>query len=113
MIISLNTTNPAFPRIVEMNADEDGILLRILDRDAFIQRNEYVGRSNHDGFQLRFAQLALEALRDIERNYFLWRSGATIRAAVFAAMASIHYNGRKSFARVFDSAGLHARARAK
>src|SRR5258705_13511542 len=112
MIISLKSANTAFPRIVEMNADEDGILLRILDRDALIQRNERVGRSNHDGFQLRFAQLALEALGHIERNYFFRRPGATIRAAVFAAMAGIHYYGRKSFARVFDPAGLHARARA-
>ncbi len=95
-----------------MDADEDGILLRILDRDAFIQRNEYVGRSNHDGFQLRFAQLALEALGHIERNYFFRRPGAAIRAAVFAAMASVHYYGGKSFGRVFDSAGLRG-ARAK
>ncbi len=96
-----------------MDADEDGVLLRILDAHSFIQRNEHVGRSSHDRFQLRFAQLALEALGHIERNYFLWRSGATIRAAVFAAVAGVHYYGRKSFARVFDPAGLRGRARAE
>ena len=98
--------------MIEVDADEDGVLLRILDAHSLIQRNENVGRTIHDCFQLRLAQLAIEALGHIERNHFLRRSGATIRAAVFAAVAGVHYHGRKRFARVLDVADLSGRASA-
>src|SRR5205814_4707071 len=43
MIIRFETVNTAPPRIVKMNTDEDGILLRIFDRDSLLERNEDVG----------------------------------------------------------------------
>ena len=73
MVIGFESVNPAPARIVEMNADEDRILLRVFDRHPRIERNEDVARSCHHGFDLRFAQFVVEPLRDIEGDDFFRR----------------------------------------
>ncbi len=50
MIIRFETVDAAPARIVEMNANEDRILLRVLDRDPLLEWNEHVGRARHHGF---------------------------------------------------------------
>ena len=50
MIIRLETVNAASARIVKMYTDEDCVLLRILNRDAVIQRNEDIRGASHDCF---------------------------------------------------------------
>src|ERR1041385_8733918 len=110
MIVRLESANSAPSRIIEMYADEDCIFLCILDRHTIVQWNKNIGVAGHHCLELRFAKLAVEALSDIERNHLFRRAVASIRAAIFAAMSSVHDHGRKSPARVFDRRMPHARA---
>ncbi len=87
-----------------MNADEDRVLLRILDTNPLIQRDEDVRRARHHCFHLRFAQLAVETLSHVERDQFFWGAVTPIRAAIFAAVPGVHYHGGKGFGGIFDRA---------
>jgi len=49
-----------------MDANENGILLCVLDLDALLERNKNVGRTRHYDFQIGFAELAGKAFGDIE-----------------------------------------------
>src|SRR5438132_8000920 len=71
MIISFESVNAAAARIVEMNADKNGILLRVFDRDAFFEGNEDIGRTCHDDFEIVSAEFAGKPLRDVEGGDFL------------------------------------------
>src|SRR5437763_12647457 len=84
MIICFVTVNAAATRIVEMHADEDGVLLPVLDRHPFIERNENVGGTSHDRFELGFPQLLVQPFGHIECGYFFWRSVAPVSTAVFS-----------------------------
>src|ERR1051326_344181 len=49
VIIGLKAPDAAPPRIVEMNADENGVVLAVRDRGPFIEGNKgVVGSSHHD-----------------------------------------------------------------
>ena len=98
MIIGFETVNTAPPRIVEMNADENGILLRIFDRDPLLERNKDVGRTRHHDFQIRFAELAGKPFGDIERRDFLGAAKFAVSAIVFAAMSGIDNHRAERFA---------------
>jgi hypothetical protein len=76
MVIRFEAMNSAPARIIEMNADEDGIFLRVFDGHASIEWDENVARSSHDRFQLRLAQLFLHTSCHIERDDFFRRAGA-------------------------------------
>jgi hypothetical protein len=102
MIISFKAMDGAPARIVEMNADENRILLPILDRDPAIERNENIARSRHDRAELRFAQFLIHSPRHVEGDNFFRRSGATIRAVVSSAVAGIDHDGSKSASGIFD-----------
>src|SRR5436309_4803608 len=102
MIIRLKPVYAAPAGVVEVNTDEDGIFLRILDGDAFIKRNKNIRGPCHDGFHLRFAQLAIETLGYIEGGDFFGASETAIRPVIFSAMSGIHYHCSKALTRVFD-----------
>src|SRR5262245_38974742 len=102
MIIRFEPVNAAATRIVEVYAHEDCIFLRILDSHEIVQWNKHIRVAGHHGFQLLFAQVAVEALGDIEGNHLFRWTIAAICAAVFASMPSIYYHGIKSLGRVFD-----------
>src|SRR6266849_5800331 len=100
MVIRFEAVNPAPARIVEMNADEDAIFLRVLNCHALLEWNENVGRSRHHDFQIGFVQFASETFRDIERRDFLGAAKFAVSAVVFAAMPSIDHNRAERFARI-------------
>src|ERR1700740_1816115 len=103
MIVRFESANPAFAGIVEVNADKDCIFLFVLDRHTIVQFNKNIRVAGHHSFQLRFAELSVEALGDIEGDrLFRWTVSA-IRAAVFTPMASVYYDGIKSLTRIFDA----------
>src|SRR5881397_4330623 len=108
MIVRFESANLAPARIVEMYADEDCIFLRILDSHTIVQFNKDIRVAGHHCFQLGFAQLAIETLGYIESNHFLRWTVAAICAAIFAAVAGIHYHGGKVLARIFDLRSPHA-----
>src|SRR4029453_7250787 len=99
MIVSLKSAGLALARVVKMYADKDCILLHVLHRDAVVERNKHVGVSRHDGLYLRFAQSVLEPLGYIERDRLFRWTGATVRAAIFPAVAGIHDSVIKLFGR--------------
>src|SRR5437764_12440581 len=90
----------AAARVVEMDADKDGVRRAISDRDPLIERNEDIRVARHDGPQLRLSKLAIEPLRDVERNLLFRRSVTPHRAAIFAAMTGIDHYGGEAAARV-------------
>jgi hypothetical protein len=77
-------------RIIEVDADENGIALRVADRDPLVKRNENIARTRHHRLQLRFAQLAVHAARDIECDGLFGWAVATIRTAIFSSVAGIN-----------------------
>src|ERR1700737_5029170 len=100
MIICFESVNAAPARIVEMDTDKNGILLRVFDRDALLKRNEDVGRARHHDFQIRFAQLAGKTFSHIESRDFLRAAKFAVGAVVFAAVSSIDDNSIERFAGV-------------
>ena len=85
---------------VEMNADENGILLRIRDARAQFQRNKDVALARHDDLEsFRFEQRS-QLTRNIEREIF-FASVTAARAFVVTAMAGIEHD-RLHFAEVRD-----------
>src|SRR4029077_12091732 len=103
MIVGLKPVGLALARVVKMYADKDCIFLRVLHRDAVVERNKHVGVSRHDGLYLRLAQSALEALGYIERDRLFRWTGATVRTAIFPAVAGIHDYSGKGFGRVLNA----------
>src|SRR6267378_5497955 len=100
MVIRFESPNPPPPRIVEMNADEDGTLLLVLNRDALLERNENIRRPRHHDFQIRFSQSARKTLGDIERRNFLRAAKFAVSAVVFATVSGIDNNSAERFAGV-------------
>src|SRR5437762_11928135 len=105
MIVRFESTNTAPARIIKVYADEDCVFLRILDCHTVVQFDKHIRGPGHHGFQLRFAQLAVKTLGDIESNHLLRWTVAAICAAIFAPMSRVHYHGIKSLSRVFDPGG--------
>ena len=101
MIIRLKPVYAAPAGVVEVNTDEDGIFLRILDGDAFIQRNKNIRGACHDGFNLRFTQLAIETLGYIECGDFFGASETAICPVIFPAMPRVHDYSCKGLACIF------------
>src|SRR5436190_24089537 len=101
MIIRLEAVYAPPAGVVEVNTDEDGIFLRILDGDALIQRNKNIRGACHYGFDFRFAQLAIETLGYIEGGDFFGASETAIRPVIFSAMSGIDNDCRKSLACIF------------
>src|SRR6267143_1300667 len=100
MVIRFESPNPPPPRIVEMNADEDGTLLLVLNRDALLERNENIRRPRHHDFQIRFTQSARKTLGDIERRTFLRAAKFAVSAVVFPTVSGIDDAGVEGFARI-------------
>src|SRR5260370_26480519 len=92
------TVKPGAPRIDEMNADENRICLRVLNRDALLERNKNVGRAGHHDFQIRFAQLAGKTFRDVECRDFLGAAKFAVSAVVLSTVSGIDYHGAERFA---------------
>src|SRR3954469_23681162 len=95
-----------------MNAHEDGVRRAVSDRDALIERNEDIGVARHYGAQLRFAELAVQPLRDVECDLLFRRSITADCAAVFAAMSRIDHHRGEAAAGVF-AAGDFVRGAAR
>src|SRR2546421_10874781 len=102
MIVRFESANPAPARIVEVYTDEDCVLLRILDCHTVVQFDKHIRVPGHHRFQLRFAQLAVKTLGDIESNNLFWWAIPAICAAILAPMSGIHYHRIKSLSRVLD-----------
>src|ERR1700693_4803353 len=100
MIIGLESVNAAAARIIEMNADKDGILLHVFDRDSFFEWNENVGVACHHDFEMRFAELAGQTLRDIQGRDFLGSAKSAVGAVVLASMTGVDHHGVERLARV-------------
>src|SRR2546423_9328852 len=100
MIIGFESANSATPRIVEVNAHENGILLRIFDRDAFLERDKDVARPCHDNVHLRFAQLTREPFRNVEGGIFFGAAKFPVSAVIFSAVTGINNYGAERSARV-------------
>src|SRR5688572_7012423 len=89
MIIGLDAADAATPRVVEVDADKNGVLLAIGDGGALVERNKSVAGPGHDCFEFRFAQLLLEPSGNVERRGFLRPAIAAVGAVVLAAMTGI------------------------
>ena len=87
-----------------MDADEDGILLRIRDAGAQIQGNENIALARHHNFESFRFQQRPELARDVEREIF-FAAVTAARAFVVTAMSGIEHD-RLHFAHVRD----HVRA---
>src|SRR5256886_15806456 len=101
MIIRLKAVYAASAGVVEVITDRDGIFLRILDGDALIQRNKNIRGARHYGFDLRFAQLAIESLGYIEVGDFFGASETPICPVIFPAMPRVHNYSCKGLACIF------------
>ena len=73
-----------------MDADENGIALRVADCDSLIERNENIARACHHSFQLRFVQFAIQAARHVERDGFFGWAVAAIRAAILTSVSRVN-----------------------
>src|SRR5437016_4436125 len=83
-----------------MDADENGILLRVFDRDPLLEWNKNVGRTRHHDFQIGFTELSGKTFRDIQRGDFLRPAKLAVSAVVFAAVSRIDHDGTERFARI-------------
>ena len=83
-----------------MDADENGVLLLVAERDPAVERNESVVGASEDGLELRLAQFAVDPQGDIERDRFFRRAIAPLGAAVLAAVAGIDDDGFEGMAGV-------------
>src|SRR5437762_13993641 len=101
MIIRLEAVYAPPAGVVEVNTDEDSIFLRILDGDAFIQRNKNIRGACHDGFDLRFAQLAIETPGYIEIGDFFGASETAICPVIFSVMLCVHNYSCKGLTCIF------------
>ena len=102
MIVCFESTNPALARIVEVNAHENRIFLLILDSHTIVQFDKDIRVTGHHSFQLRFAELSVETLGDIEGDRLFRWTVAAICAAIFTPMSGVHYDSIKSLTGVFD-----------
>src|SRR6266478_8872736 len=84
-----------------MDADKNGILLCVFNRDALIEWNKNVGRARHHDFKIGFAQLAGKTFGHIESRDFLGASEFAVSTVVFAAVAGIDNDSAERFAGVF------------
>src|SRR4051812_37395328 len=95
-----------------MNAYEDRVRRAVPDRDPLIERNEDIGVARHHGAQLRFAELAVEPLRDVECDLLSRRSVTPASPAIFPAVSCIDHDRREAAAGVL-SAGDFVRGAAR
>ena len=102
MIVCFESANPALARIIEVNAHENRIFLLILDSHTIVQFDKDIRVTGHHSFQLRFAELSVEALGDIEGDHLFRWTVAAICAAIFTPMSGVHYDGIESLTGVFD-----------
>jgi hypothetical protein len=86
-----------------MNANEDGIVLRVFDRYTLLEWNKNVARPRHHDFQIGLAQFARKTFRDVEGRDFLRAAKLPVGPVVFAAVSSIDDNSAKRFAGVFST----------
>jgi len=90
MVIRFDAFYSAPARVVEVNADEDGVFLFVAESDPVVEGNENVVGASEDSFELRFAQFTVDPQGDIERDRFFRRTIAPVGAAVLAAVAGIY-----------------------
>lgn len=102
MIISLESSNPAPSRVVEVHANENRVALSIRDGGALVEGNEDVVRPRHDDMKLRFTQFASEPSGDIERGIFFRAAITAKRAIVPAPVTGINHDRGECPGRVFD-----------
>src|SRR4029077_10480927 len=84
MIVGLKPVGLALARVVKMYADKDCIFLRVLHRDAVVERNKHVGVSRHDGLYLRLAQSRVLRVFICARGSLASRRWATSSVTVFS-----------------------------
>ena len=96
MVIRFDAFHAAPTRVVEMDADEDGIFLFVAERDPAVEWNENVVGASENGLELRLAEFAVDPKGDIERDGFFRRRLAPGSPAVLAAVAGIHDDGFES-----------------
>src|SRR5437763_89576 len=99
MIIGLEAVDAAPAGIVEMDADEDGIVLRVFDRDTLLEWNEDVAGSRHHGFQIRFPEFAGKPFRHIKGRNFFRAAKFSVSAVVLAAVTGIDHHRLEGLAR--------------
>src|SRR4026207_137042 len=102
MIVRFESADPALARIVEMNTHKNCIFLLILDSHTIVQFDKDIRVTGHHSFQLRFAELSVEALGHIEGDHLFRWTVAAICAAILTPMSGVHYYGIESLTRVFD-----------
>src|SRR4029453_10530399 len=110
MIVRFESANAAPARIIKVYADEDCVFLSILDCHTIVQFDKHIRGPGHHCFQLRFPQLAVKTLGDIESNYFLRRTVTAICAAVFPPVAGGTPTGIEGFASIFAPGSPHGTA---
>ena len=93
MVIGFDAFHAAPARVVEVDADEDGVFLFVAERDPVVEGDESVVGPSENGLELGLAQFAVDPQSDIERDYFFRRAIAPVGAAIFASVASIHDDG--------------------
>src|SRR5204862_7051489 len=90
--IGFNTTGTHALCRVEMNADEDGIPIRVCDRDSAWQWHKDIAVPGHDDAITGSGKEAFEALRHIQRHLFFWNSLTGNPTPIKTTMASVdHY----------------------
>ena len=89
MVISFDAFYSAPARVVEVNANEDGVFLFVAECDPVVEWNESVVGASEDSFKLRFAQFTVDPQGDIERDRFFRRTIAPVGTAVVAGGAAI------------------------
>src|SRR4029453_9748029 len=96
MVISFDAFHSATARVVEVNANEDGVLLFVAERDPVIEWNESVVGASENGPELRLAEFAVDPQGDIKRGGFFGRRIPPGGPAVLATVAGIHDDGFES-----------------
>ncbi len=77
-----------------MDADENGVAIRVSNCNARGQRHRNITVPGHDDAISARSEKRLEALRDIERHLFFWDPLTGNTAAVRTAVTRIDYDGR-------------------
>ncbi len=100
IVIGFETMNHPARRIIEMDADENGIALRVADCDSLIERNKDIARACHHSFQLRFTKFAVEATCYVECDGFFGRAVTAIRAAILSPVSRVDRHRVECAARI-------------
>lgn len=90
----------------DVQADEDGVRLRIRCLRAIVKRRICVAFARHHDLKSLRAKRAGYRLRELENDVFFGQAGGTACAGIRAAVRCVEHNGAQGFIRLWRRNGL-------